>query len=48
VLGTRGLSADSGLRVGSVSAAVSQKLSVPLLMVPPSVWRDYARDIDYL
>jgi nucleotide-binding universal stress UspA family protein len=47
VLGTRGLSADRALRLGSVSAAVTRQLREPVLLVPPSVWRDFARDIDY-
>lgn len=47
VLGTRGLSADRALRLGSVSAAVTKRSRMPVLLVPPAVWRDYARDIDY-
>jgi nucleotide-binding universal stress UspA family protein len=47
VLGTRGLSADNALRLGSVSTAVARGLSVPVLLVPPAIWRNYARDIDY-
>ena len=47
VLGTRGLSADRALRLGSVSAAVTRQSRMPVLLVPPAVWRDYARDIDY-
>jgi len=47
VLGTRGLSADLAQRLGSVSAAVTRRLQLPVLLVPPSVWRDFARDIDY-
>jgi nucleotide-binding universal stress UspA family protein len=47
VLGTRGLSAQTASRLGSVSAAVARALSVPVLLVPPAVWRNYARDIDY-
>jgi len=47
VLGTRGLSMDNASRLGSVSAAVTRQLEVPVLLVPPAVWRNYARDIDY-
>jgi nucleotide-binding universal stress UspA family protein len=47
VLGTRGVSAVLALRLGSVSAAVTRRLRLPVLLVPPSVWRDFARDIDY-
>jgi hypothetical protein len=28
-------------------AAVARQLRVPALLVPPSVWRDFARDINY-
>jgi nucleotide-binding universal stress UspA family protein len=46
VLGTRG-SADHGQSIwGSVSAAVTRELSIPILLVPPAVWRDHVRDID--
>jgi len=48
ILGTRA-SADHGSSAwGSVSAAVTRKLSIPVLLVPPSVWRDHERDIDPL
>ena len=48
ILGTRA-SADHGSSAwGSVSAAVTRKLSIPVLLVPPSVWRDHERDIDAL
>ena len=48
VLGTRGLSAKKSSGLGSVSAAVTNQVDVPVLLVPPAVWRNYAHDIDYL
>jgi nucleotide-binding universal stress UspA family protein len=42
VLGTRGLGLDATGRLGSVSAAVMQRLDVPALLVPPAVWTAYA------
>jgi universal stress protein E len=48
VLGTRGLSARKLSGFGSVSRAVTMQLDVPVLLVPPAVWRNYAHDIDYL
>jgi nucleotide-binding universal stress UspA family protein len=46
VLGTRA-SAEHGSSIwGSVSAAVTRRLSIPVLLVPPAVWRNHARDID--
>jgi nucleotide-binding universal stress UspA family protein len=45
VLGTRGLGADGTDRVGSVAAAVLSDLRAPVLVVPPAVWRDYAKDL---
>ncbi len=48
VLGTRS-SAEHGSSIwGSVSAAVTRQLSIPILLVPPAVWRDHVRDIDPL
>jgi nucleotide-binding universal stress UspA family protein len=47
VLGTRGANAETGGRLGSVSAAVMARLGVPVLLVPPAVWRDFARDLDF-
>jgi nucleotide-binding universal stress UspA family protein len=46
ILGTRGI-ADGGAPLGSVSAAVTGRLSIPVLLVPPAVWRDYSKQIDY-
>jgi nucleotide-binding universal stress UspA family protein len=46
ILGTRA-SAEHGSSIwGSVSAAVTRELSIPILLVPPAVWRDHIRDID--
>lgn len=46
ILGTRA-SAEHGSSIwGSVSAAVTRHLSIPVLLVPPAVWRDHIRDID--
>ena len=46
ILGTRA-SAEHGLSVwGSVSAAVTRQVSIPILLVPPAIWRDHVRDID--
>jgi nucleotide-binding universal stress UspA family protein len=45
VLGTRGLSGESNSELGSISAAVTRQLDVPVLLVPPAVWRDYAQDL---
>jgi nucleotide-binding universal stress UspA family protein len=42
VLGTRGLGLDRKNRLGSVSAAVTQQLELPMLLVPPAVWTAYA------
>ncbi|HWJ15652.1 MAG TPA: universal stress protein [Gemmatimonadaceae bacterium] len=42
VLGTRGLGVDAIGRLGSVSAAVMQRLDVPALLVPPAVWTAHA------
>ena len=47
VLGTRGRNPQKGV-LGSVSAAVLGRVQAPVLLVPPAVWRDYARDMDYL
>ena len=42
VLGTRGLSADDVARLGSVSARLAERVSLPVLLVPPGVWRAHA------
>jgi len=48
ILGTRA-SAEHGSSIwGSVSAAVTRQLSIPILLVPPAIWRDHLRDIDPL
>jgi nucleotide-binding universal stress UspA family protein len=45
VLGTRGLSGE-GAELGSISAAVTLQLDVPVLLVPPAIWRNYGKDLD--
>jgi nucleotide-binding universal stress UspA family protein len=42
VMGTRGLGLDATGRIGSVSAAMMERLDVPVLLVPPAVWLAYA------
>ena len=42
VLGTRGLGLDGVGRLGSVSLEVARRLVVPILLVPPAVWRMYS------
>ena len=42
VLGSRGLGLDEAERLGSVSAAVVARLEIPMLLVPPAVWRAHA------
>ncbi|HEX6910246.1 MAG TPA: universal stress protein [Longimicrobium sp.] len=39
VLGTRAVHAERSLPLGSVSAAVAAQTPVPVLLVPPAVWR---------
>jgi nucleotide-binding universal stress UspA family protein len=39
VLGTRGLGLDGAGRLGSVAADVSRRMDVPVLLVPPAVWK---------
>ena len=48
VLGTRGLAEKTKSGLGSVSSAVTNQIDIPVLLVPPAVWRSYAKDIDYL
>ena len=43
VLGTRGLGVDSVGRIGSVAASVMKQLDIPVLLVPPAVWAESAR-----
>ncbi len=33
--------------LGSVSASVTTRLAIPVLLVPPAVWRDHVKDMDY-
>lgn len=42
VLGTRGLGMDDAVRLGSVSATLTARLKLPMLLVPPGVWRAHA------
>jgi len=44
VLGTRGLGLDATERLGSTSALVIERSQVPVLLVPPSVWREHLAD----
>jgi nucleotide-binding universal stress UspA family protein len=46
VLGTRGKNPRSDAALGSVSAAVLGVAKAPVLVVPPAIWRDYARDMN--
>lgn len=39
VLGTRGLGSEPIGRLGSVSLGVGRKVDLPILLVPPAVWR---------
>jgi nucleotide-binding universal stress UspA family protein len=46
ILGTRS-SAEHGQSIwGSTSAAVTRRSTIPILLVPPAVWRSHVRDID--
>jgi nucleotide-binding universal stress UspA family protein len=42
VLGTRGLGLDEAGGLGSVAAALLDRIDVPMLLVPPAVWRAYS------
>jgi nucleotide-binding universal stress UspA family protein len=42
VLGTRGHGLDDLARLGSVSAAITTRVRIPMLLVPPAVWRAHA------
>lgn len=42
VLGSRGLGLDEATRLGSVSAGLLARLEIPMLLVPPAVWRAHA------
>jgi nucleotide-binding universal stress UspA family protein len=39
VLGTRGLGSDPVGRLGSISLGVGRQVDLPILLVPPAVWR---------
>jgi universal stress protein E len=45
VLGTRALGRPTHPVLGSVAAAVTKRLALPVLLVPPAIWREYSRDI---
>jgi nucleotide-binding universal stress UspA family protein len=45
VLGTRGLGLSGAVRLGSVSASVVTTLLLPILLVPPAVWRVHGLDV---
>jgi nucleotide-binding universal stress UspA family protein len=45
VLGTRGLPPADAARLGSVSAAVTQQVDVPALLVPPAMWKRLAAEV---
>ena len=42
VMGTRGLGLDAVGRLGSVAASTIKTVDVPVLLVPPAVWEEYA------
>jgi nucleotide-binding universal stress UspA family protein len=44
VLGTRGSGLNEEKRLGCVASAVTQKLQLPTLLVPPAVWTAYTSD----
>jgi universal stress protein E len=44
VMGTRGLGLDAVGRLGSVAASVMKVVDVPVLLVPPAIWMEYARE----
>jgi nucleotide-binding universal stress UspA family protein len=46
VLGTRGLSAERQSELGSISSEVTRLLDVPVLLVPPAIWRNYSQDLN--
>jgi len=45
VVGTRALGRPTHPALGSVASALARQLSAPVLLVPPAVWRAYARDL---
>ena len=46
VMGTRALQPTGDLALGSVSDAVVREVDIPVLLVPPIVWREFAHDLD--
>ena len=48
VAGTRGMRAGADGTLGSVSARLLSGVDIPILLVPPAIWRNHARDLDYL
>jgi nucleotide-binding universal stress UspA family protein len=48
VLGTRGIGRAADGTLGSLSAAVVGAVRARVLLVPPAVWRNFAKEIEYL
>lgn len=46
VMGTRALQPTGDLALGSVSDAVVREVDIPVLLVPPIVWHEFAHDLD--
>ncbi|HET9454429.1 MAG TPA: universal stress protein [Gemmatimonadaceae bacterium] len=46
VMGTHARTTGRRTGLGSISDAVIRAQDIPVLLVPPAVWRDYARDLD--
>ena len=46
VMGTHARTTGRRAGLGSISDAVIRAQDIPVLLVPPAVWRDYARDLD--
>lgn len=46
VMGTHARSAVGHVALGSISDAVVRSQDIPVLLVPPAVWREYARELD--
>lgn len=46
VLGTRALSRPTHPALGSVAAALANRLDMPVLLVPPAIWGTYSHDME--